>query len=157
MTVNDPIFGELRKDEFDWLGKYNILIFGRRKYVELLVDGDDKGSTPEQRELFLKFEQEKQRCIEDIEKSIYNHYCSILKNKRNYYGFDVDKVYPDISTINDLRKLVSLDTILIPEQHSINIGKIGFLFDCAWDPRNGIGVELIDNKVTAVSNQDILL
>jgi len=81
MTVNDPIFGELRKDEFDWVRKYNILIFGESKYVELSVDGNDKGPTPEQRELFLKFEQEKQSCIEDIEKSIYDHYCSILEKK----------------------------------------------------------------------------
>lgn len=156
-TLSDPIFGKLNKEELGLVRKYDIIIFGERKYVDLIVETDKDEPTPGQRETFSKFEMQKKSCIEYIEKAIYEYYSSILKDERSDLGSSADKMMPIVSDINGLKDLVFLDNILVLDPDIYGEKKMGFLFDCTWDPGHGLGVELTDNKVTAVDNQDILL
>ncbi|MDQ0395410.1 DUF6985 domain-containing protein [Labrys monachus] len=157
--LNDPVFGELDQTEWAWIRNYRVSMFGESKEVELEVEWEEPDILPstEQQETFLKFDRNKNKCFSDIENAIYKYYLSILNNLRNDLGDSADELMPIVSDVNGLKDLVSLQAIIIKPHYGIWENKIVFLLDCTWDTSLGLGVAMIDNKVTEVGEQDIVL
>src|SRR4051794_6593805 len=97
-TLNDPAFGELSRYEYGWTRKYDISIFGENKQVILRVQTYTEPSL-QQQETFSKFDQNKQLCVKEIEKSIFEYYSSILEEKREDFEDSSDELMPIVSDI----------------------------------------------------------
>jgi len=155
-TLNDPIFGELSNYEHGWSRRYGISVFGEKREVDIRIETEAE-PTQQQRETFFKFERNKESCVRDIERSIYEYYNSIIDDRRDDFGDSADEMMPIVSDIDGMGAIVSLEVILISDWDPPNDKQIGFLFDCTWDEDHGLAVELIDNEVTGVGDQDIVL
>ncbi|MDQ0393182.1 DUF6985 domain-containing protein [Labrys monachus] len=155
-TIEDPVFGKLQPRGRYLARNYDVLIFSENRNITLLVDNDDK-PTHQQQEIFIKFDRHKEKCIKDIEKSIYAYYLSILEETRSDLGDVANEEMPIVSNINELGALVPLEKIIIRDPYYYEANIMGFMFGCTWDDSHGLGVELTDNKVTGVGQQDIVL
>lgn len=53
--------------------------------------------------------------------------------------------------------MVSIEQIFIPVNTKPDMREIGFLGECSWEPEHGLGIRFINEIITEVGFQDILL
>lgn len=154
----DPDFGELCFDDI-WTGPCEIVLYGEPLLVTLVIQTfDDDPITETQRLAFREFNSHKVSIGRAVEAAVFDHYCAHLEAYRN--GFDaneVDTKAPVISQPCDLRNLVSLTEIKVMSAFDNETRQIGFIFDATFDPELGLGVLVVDGRVTEVDVQDFLL
>ena len=154
----DPDFGKLEFNEI-WTGHCEIVLYGEPLSVTLVIQTfDDDPITETQRLAFREFNSYKAPIGRAVEAAVFDHYCAHLETYRN--GFDaneVDTKAPFISGPCDLRNLVSLNEIKVMSAFDSAKRQIGFIFDATFDPELGLGVLVVDGRVTEVDVQDFLL
>jgi hypothetical protein len=144
-----------------------IIDFYGEKKVEVMIDVDlneSKRIDKIQKETFNSF----QNNIKDISKEILNTILDYYNNEEKYtYGpenIEERKIWwPNIETIDEMQKYIELEAIIIPptsQMTDIFKGRCIYItFSKKWgDPdfdEDGIGVQIINEKVTKIGYRDI--
>ncbi len=153
--MKDEIFGEIEY-EFGWSTVINIDFYGNPVEVDLKIDGEEDGQFDEGQyiayQAFMKSWKEKQQHILN---SILTYY----GQKRNELGFDIEvnKNYPLVETTSEILEMISIDAIVVPYADIFDGRDIGMAFNCSWDTENGLGIRLLNEKVTKVGYQDVAI
>jgi len=96
---------------------------------------------------------------EQVQQSILQPILDYYKQKRYELGYDIEfnEHYPLIETTDQLLNRISLVGIVVPYADIFEGRGIGLTFDCTWDMENGLGLLLINEKVTEVGYQDVAI
>lgn len=153
--INDEVFGILNYD-YLWEGKVKIKLYDIEYEVELGINGEDEeGISQLQRDSFVLYKLNENKIVNEIEKAIYNYYKSICKYEREKNDVNILSKVPDIEECFEMKKIVEHIKVGIPELDDHR--EIGILFDCTWDYDLGMGVRIINEKVTKIGVQNDVL
>ncbi len=157
-VVSDRDFGELHFDGA-WTGLCEIVFFGSRFEVELVVQTFDAAPISEtQRLAFREFNLNKASISSLVEEAVFSYYLDRLEEYRECFDADeVDAKAPRVRAVDDMQGLVSLRRIKVISAFDAGARQIGFIFDATFDPQLGLGVLVTNGSVEAVDTQDILL
>ena len=123
-----------------------------KSYVDfLLITNGAEGSIGEENYLVLW-------SVNEIVE-LNNEYAVLLyyiKNKKKL-GFSdgSDKNYPEVTSEEEIKKMIELETIVIPLAGIYDGRSVAMAFHCDWDAENGLGVLLVNEKITSIGYQDI--
>ena len=148
------VFGELTYDDYGWSGETTIDWFGEIISVDLVVSGEeDEEIDLLQCESYVKF----RIAWNSIKDDILNRVLSYYKDLRCQLGYDDDSNvdYPEITTVNDIKEKIGIDTIVVPLSDIYNGRSIALAFHCQWDDENGLGIVLVNEEVYEIGYQDI--
>ncbi|MED4402854.1 DUF2004 domain-containing protein [Metabacillus fastidiosus] len=155
MAINDSVFGELEYD-YGWVKYTTIEFCGKEAEIALMVKGEDNGKFDEEQyiaynSLMEKWEQLQQGFLQ----AILDYY----KQERQELGYDIEvnENYSQIETTNQLLEMITLVGIVVPSRDIYEERDIGITFDCTWDIENGLGIRLLNEKVTEVGYQDVAI
>lgn len=155
LHINDKVFGKLEYD-YIWSKDMEVVFLEQKIVINLMVNGDEDGEFEEEQYCAYNFLMQKwDNLQEELLKRILNYYNSI----RHELGYDIEvnKDYPFIGTTKELRQYITLTGIVIPYQGAYDGRECGIVFDCEWDSENGIGICLIDEEITEIGEQDIVM
>ena len=108
----NSIFGELTY-EYGWNGETTIDWYGEMINVDLVVSGEEDVEIDSlQCESYEKF----RLAWSDIKDSILDRVLSYYINLRNElgYGDDSNENYPAISNVDEIKNMITLDSIIVP-------------------------------------------
>ncbi|MGG2016513.1 DUF2004 domain-containing protein [Bacillus sp. S10(2024)] len=155
MIINDVVFGELKYD-YVWVKYTTIEFYGKEAEIALMVKGEEDGKFDEEQyvaynSLVRNWEQLQQGFLQ----AILDYY----KQERQELGYDIEvnENYPQIETTNQLLEKITLVGIVVPYGDIHQDRDIGITFDCTWDTENGLGLRLLNEKVTEVGYQDVAI
>lgn len=158
-SIDDKLFGELTYD-YGWNGKTDITILNKRIFIDLFINCElNEMISPNQRVAFIEFRENSLEIIKDAEEAILKYYRDVFKDYQAQLD-DLELIKekaPDISTIEELYKLVSPTTLLIDYDFNDNTNRVGILYDCTWEPEHGLAVKIENGSVVKVGFQDIVL
>ncbi|WP_294413317.1 DUF2004 domain-containing protein [uncultured Ruminococcus sp.] len=149
----NSVFGELTY-EYGWNGKTTIDWYGEMINVDLVVSGEeDEEIDSLQCESYEKFKL----AWSDIKDSILERVLSYYINLRNElgYGDDSNENYPAISNIDEIKNIITLDSIVVPLSGVYDGRSIALAFHCEWDAENGLGIILVNEEIHDIGYQDI--
>lgn len=149
----NSIFGELTY-EFGWNGETTIDWYGEIINVDLVVSGEeDEEIDSLQCESYKKF----RLAWSDIKDSILERVLSYYINLRNELGYsdDSNENYPAISDIDEIKNMITLDSIVVPLSGVYDGRSIALAFHCEWDTENGLGIILVNEEIYDIGYQDI--
>ncbi|WP_137790926.1 DUF2004 domain-containing protein [Bacillus sp. E(2018)] len=155
MIINDEVFGEL-KYNYGWSRYINIEFCGKEAEIALMVKGEEDG----------KFDQEQYIAYKSLVQNWGKLQLSFLQSILDYYkqerqelGYDIEvnENYPPIETTNQMEEMITLVGIVVPYGDIYEERDIGVTFDCTWDTENGLGLRLLNEKVTKVGYQDVAI
>lgn len=155
MTISDVIFGELEYN-YVWVRYTTIEYCGREAQIALMIKGEEDG----------KFDEEQYTAYNSLmqnwEQIQYNFLQPILdyyKQKRYELGCDVkyNENYPEIKTTDEILEMIELVGIVVSYGDIYEERDIGITFDCTWDIENGLGIRLLNEKVTETGYQDVAI
>lgn len=155
MIKNDPIFGELDYN-FVWSRNIVLQFLGEEVEVSLLIDGEEDGRFDEKQYTSYQTLVQNWQLIQlDLMQPMLDYY----KQKRHELGYDIifNENYPHVETTEQLMKMVTLDSIVVPYGEINEERDIGILFNCRWDLENGLGLRLLDEKVVDIGYQDVAI
>lgn len=154
----DEIAGELDYDS-GWCRSLSIIFFAEVVAIQLAFAADETEELePIQREAFAEFWKSKDRLLRQAEAAIFSYYQSIRADILARVPKDsADTLAPRITSQDDLRAIVRLETLYFPEGFRNERRIAGLLAGCAWDPALGLAVRFEDEKIVDVGPQDILL
>ena len=161
----DEVFGHISyEDGYGWNGEFPLEFGGSWHNIQLLVQVDeDEGTdiTDAQRNALQCFD-EKWDFIEPVLVEALIHY---YNNEEKYsYGPENEEEaalwWPDINSYGELVNAVTPETLIIPPDYLMEIGRrVYLLFDRTWGGEdlddNGIGVCFIDEKIVEIGYKDI--
>ncbi|MGP0576986.1 DUF6985 domain-containing protein [Paenibacillus peoriae] len=155
MTVNDPIFGELEYN-YSWAKDTTIHFFGKETEIALMIDGEEDGEFDEAQ--YTAYQSLMQNW-EQLQQSFLQPILDYYQQKRHELGYDTElnENYPLVETTDQLLEMITLDGIIVPYAGIYEGRDIGILFDCTWDIENGLGIRLLNEKVTEVGYQDVAI
>lgn len=149
----NSVFGELTY-EYGWNSKTTIDWYGKMINVDLVVSGEeDEEIDSLQCESYEKFKL----AWSDIKDSILERVLSYYINLRNElgYGDDSNENYPAISNIDEIKNIITLDSIVVPLSGVYDGRSIALAFHCEWDAENGLGIILVNEEIHDIGYQDI--
>ena len=121
-----------------------------------MVKGQEDGKFDEEQytaynSLMQNWEQIHQRFLQPI--------LDYYQEKRHELGYDIEfnEDYPLIETNDQLLEKITLVGIIVPYAGSFEGRDIGITCDCTWDMENGLGLRLVNEKVTEVGYQDVTI
>ncbi|WP_242141997.1 MULTISPECIES: DUF2004 domain-containing protein [unclassified Bacillus cereus group] len=155
MKINDAVFGELEYD-FVWSKDTSINFLGNEVEIALIVKGDEDGKFDEEQYVaYTSFMQNWEQLQQSFLQSILDYY----KQERQELGYDIEvnENYPLVETTNEILEMISLDGIVVPYAGIFDGRDIGITFNCTWDTENGLGIRLLNEKVTEVGYQDVAI
>lgn len=157
-VMTHPILGELDY-EFGWRRDYEYRLFGITFPITLVVPGDEGDAIePAQVEAFLGFERMKDRSPDLVLSAIFDHYLSIVDERRAMAGAELaDEIAPLVTERHQLVSLVKPTELVIQETFGSNERVVGLLFDCRWAPSLGLAVRFVNETIEEVGPQDIVL
>ncbi|MBO3756293.1 hypothetical protein J5O02_04315 [Streptococcus suis] len=145
MKLNHNVFGEIIFDEFYWTKSISLKIFGELKTIEVAIDADeDAGFEREQVESYIEFFKNINHYIQLTEKGVFQYYNEKIADQ-------------PLTEIEDIYPMVSIEQIFIPINTKPDMREIGFLGECSWEPEHGLGIRFINENITEVGFQDVLL
>ncbi|WP_147534939.1 DUF6985 domain-containing protein [Bacillus marasmi] len=155
MTINDAIFGNLEYD-YGWSRVITIDFFGKITGIDLIIDGDEDGQFDEGQ--YTAY-QSLIKNWSDLQLSILNSILTYYNKKRQELGYDIELNvnYPAVETTDQILEMISLDGIVVPYADIFEARHIGITFNCTWDTENGLGLRLLNEKVTEVGYQDVAI
>ena len=71
------------------------------------------------------------------------------------YDDNSNQDYPEIANIEELKDMIGLDAIIIPNEGIYDGRCVALAFHCSWDDENGLGVVLVDEQISEIGYQDI--
>ncbi|EJV71245.1 hypothetical protein BWGOE4_32670 [Bacillus mycoides] len=155
MIINDVVFGEIEYI-YGWVKDITIEFCEKEAEIALIVKGEKDGKFDEEQytaynSLVQNWEQLQQGFLQ----AILDYY----KQERQQLGYDIEfnENYPHIETIDQLLKRITLVGIVVPYGDINEERDIGITFDCTWDTENGLGLRLLNEKVTEVGYQDVAI
>ncbi|MDA1676140.1 DUF6985 domain-containing protein [Bacillus cereus group sp. TH152-1LC] len=155
MKINDAVFGELEYD-FVWSKDTSINFLGNEVEIALIVKGDEDGKFDEEQYVaYTSLMQNWEQLQQSFLQSILDYY----KQERQELGYDIEvnENYPLVETTNEILEMISLDGIIVPYAGIFDGRDIGITFNCTWDTENGLGIRLLNEKVTEVGYQDVAI
>ncbi|MBG9831320.1 DUF2004 domain-containing protein [Bacillus wiedmannii] len=155
MKINDAVFGELEYD-FVWSKDTSINFLGNEVEIALIVKGDEDGKFDEEQYVaYTSLMQNWEQLQQSFLQSILDYY----KQERQELGYDIEvnENYPLVETTNEILEMISLDGIVVPYAGIFDGRDIGITFNCTWDTENGLGIRLLNEKVTEVDYQDVAI
>ncbi|MCR6846865.1 DUF2004 domain-containing protein [Bacillus sp. IBL03825] len=155
MKINDAVFGELEYD-FVWSKDTSINFLGNEVEIALIVKGDEDGKFDEEQYVaYTSLMQNWEQLQQSFLQSILDYY----KQERQELGYDIEvnENYPLVETTNEILEMISLDGIVVPYAGIFDGRDIGITFNCTWDTENGLGIRLLNEKVTEVGCQDVAI
>ncbi|MDA1653092.1 DUF6985 domain-containing protein [Bacillus cereus group sp. TH150LC] len=155
MKINDAVFGELEYD-FVWSKDTSINFLGNEVEIALIVKGDEDGKFDEEQYVaYTSLMQNWEQLQQSFLQSILDYY----KQERQELGYDIEvnENYPLVETTNEILEMISLDGIAVPYAGIFDGRDIGITFNCTWDTENGLGIRLLNEKVTEVGYQDVAI
>ncbi|MGM0923932.1 MAG: DUF6985 domain-containing protein [Bacillota bacterium] len=155
MTINDPIFGELEY-EYGWSKENTIKFFGKETDIALMIDGEEDGNFEEAQ--YTAYQSLMQKW-EELQLSILQPILDYYNQKRHELGYDIEvnENYPLVETTDQILEMISLDGIVVPYAGIYEGRDMGITFNCIWDTENGLGLRLLNEKVTEVGYQDVAI
>lgn len=155
--MKDELFGELSYD-YLWEGKIKIRLYETEYELKLNIDGEDDDEIRQiQRESFIFYKKNENNIAKQIEEKIYDYYKSIYKYIRERNDINILKKAPDVTNYFDMKKLITPITLCIPYLDDDENREIDILFECAWDFDLGMGVRIVNEKVTKIGVQNDVL
>ncbi len=154
MTIKDPIFGELEYN-YIWCKYTQIQFLDKEVEISISINGEESGEFDTKQYESYNFLMDEWKNIQyRILPSILNYY----QEKRKELGYDLEfnAFYPAIETLEELIENITFVGINIPHAGIFASRSIGLAFDCTWDEENGIGINLLDEKIDKVGYQDII-
>ncbi|MCU5113117.1 MULTISPECIES: DUF6985 domain-containing protein [Bacillus cereus group] len=155
MKINDAVFGELEYD-FVWSKDTSINFLGNEVEIALIVKGDEDGKFDEEQYVaYTSLMQNWEQLQQSFLQSILDYY----KQERQELGYDIEvnENYPLVEATNEILEMISLDGIVVPYAGIFDGRDIGITFNCTWDTENGLGIRLLNEKVTEVGYQDVAI
>ncbi|URZ17981.1 DUF6985 domain-containing protein [Clostridium felsineum] len=155
--MKDELFGQLNYD-YLWEGKTQIRLYETEYELNLNVDGEEDEEIKQiQKESFIFYKKYENNIAKQIEEEIYNYYKSIYKYIRERNDVNILKKAPDVTNYLDIKKLIKPITLCIPYLDDDENREIDILFECTWDFDLGMGVRIINEKVTKIGIQSDVL
>jgi len=153
--MKDTIFGDIEY-ELGWSRVIKVDFFESETQVALIIDGEEAGQFDEGQ--YIAY-QAFMKSWKDIQQHILNSILTYYGQKRNELGFDIEvnKNYPLVETTSDILEMISIDAIVVPYADILDGRDIGMTFNCSWDTENGLGIRLLNEKVTKVGYQDVAI
>lgn len=155
----DEVFGEVVYEDL-WIGITDIIMYGKSRNINLSIYGEENEEfTFNQKDAFTQFRANMSTIIKEAECAIFKYYLENFENDRAMQSDheELETIAPPISSIEELRKLVSPTNLLIRYDFEDGIRRVGILCDCAWEPKHGVGVSIENEKVIEIGFQDIVL
>ncbi|WP_242214123.1 DUF2004 domain-containing protein [Bacillus cereus group sp. BfR-BA-01383] len=155
MIINDVVFGEIEYT-YGWVKDITIEFCGKEAEIALMIKGEENGNFDEEQYIaYNSLLQNWERLQQVFLQAILDYY----KQERQQLGYDIEfnENYPHIGTINQLLKMITLVGIVVPYGDINEERDIGITFDCTWDAENGLGLRLLNEKVTEVGYQDVAI
>ena len=152
--MNSVVFGELQY-EYGWNGKVTLDWYGESREIDLLISGEaDEEIDPLQCDSFQTFNE----SWTVIEESLLNEILSYYVDLRADLGYsdNSNEEYPEITDNEEIKKMITLDMVVIPLSGIYNGRSVGLAFSCDWNPENGLGVLLVDEKINEIGYSDIV-
>ena len=149
----------MEKNDIFWEGSIQLTewekFFGNKLDVKLNVGGDSIVEViTEIHENTFNYFVEKQANILDIAiNEIYLNYPSWQEE----YGYDEDEklsLMPNLTCIEDLKKLIKPQKIYIMDVETDNIAYCGIEFQCRWDEEHGLGLMIHKSRIVKVGGAD---
>lgn len=155
MTINDVIFGELEYD-YGWSRVNSIDFFGNATEIDLIIDGEEDGQFDEGQ--YTAY-QSLMGNWNDLQLNLLNSILTYYNQKRQELGYDIElnENYPVVVTTIQILEMISLDGIVVPFGDIFEARHIGITFNCTWDTESGLGLRLLNEKVTEVGYQDVAI
>ncbi|KIL43108.1 DUF6985 domain-containing protein [Jeotgalibacillus campisalis] len=155
MTTKNAIFGEI-EFKTGWSRVIIVNFFEHATEVDLIIDGEEDGQFDEGQ---YRAYQSLLNNWNDVQQQILKSVLTYYQQKRNELGFDIEvnNNYPLVETTNEILKMISIDGIVVPYADIYDGRDIGITFNCSWDTENGLGIRLLNEKVTKVGYQDIAI
>ncbi|WP_397537132.1 DUF2004 domain-containing protein [Rummeliibacillus pycnus] len=155
MIIKDVVFGEL-KYNYGWVKYTTIEFCGKEVEIALMVKGEEDGKFDEEQYIaYNSLVQNWEKLQQGFLQAILDYY----KQERQELGYDIEvnENYPQIETTNQLLEVITLVGIVVSYGDIYEERDIGITFDCTWDTENGLGIRLINEKVTEVGYQDVAI
>ena len=87
--------------------------------------------------------------------AILAEYPTIRRSYLDAYGDeDVDDILPEISSVDELKKLIGLYNVNIHQVSKNSIPYVGYEFGCAWDDEHGLGILIHEKRMIKVGYAD---
>lgn len=149
----NSIFGELEY-EYGWNGNTNLDWYGNNINVEVVIAGEEDEEIDEtQCESYQEFIKNWEKIKEVLLDSILSYYVN-LRDELGYSN-DSNENYPEITNSIDLKEKITLDSIVIPLSGIYDGRSVALAFHCDWDEENGLGVVLVNEKISDIGYNDI--
>lgn len=134
-------------------------MFGKKHEIILSIDGEeDANFSPIQREAYTNFMTNMGEIMNAVELDILEYYEEHFEEYRDMADeAEADRIAPEISTVEELGKLVIPTQLIVRRVRKNGVRRIGLVCDCTWDIDNGVGVRIEDEKVEEVYYQDIVV
>ncbi|MED1568084.1 DUF6985 domain-containing protein [Bacillus paramycoides] len=155
MRINDSVFGKLEYD-FIWSKDTTISFFGNEVGIALIVKGDESAQFNE--EQYVAYTSLMQNW-EHLQQSFLQPILEYYKQERHELGYDIEvnESYPLVETTDQILEMLNLDGIIVPYAGIFEGRDIRITFKCTWDIENGLGLRLLDEQVTEVGYQDVVI
>jgi len=155
MKINDVGFGELEYN-YGWVKYTTIEFCGKEAEIALMVKGEEDGKFDEEQYIaYNSLVQNWEQLQQGFLQAILDYYK--LERQELGYDIEVNENYPQIETTNQLLEMITLVGIVVPYGDINEDRDIGITFDCTWDTENGLGLRLLNEKVTEVGYQDVAI
>lgn len=153
--MEDELFGELSYD-YLWEGKTKVKLYGNEYEVGLGINGEEDDRIAQiQKDSYIIYKKNENEITKEIELAIYNYYKEIYKYEREKNDINILNKVPDVTNYLDMKKLITPIKLCIPELD--NDREIDILFECTWDFDLGMGIRIVNEKVTKIGVQNDVL
>lgn len=101
-----------------------------------------------------------QNCVTQAENGIVGYYNSIIDEVIDRLDSDSNfgqKLLNAKNNPSEIFKFLTVKQIMIPMNFDDNTREAGFICDCEWDIENGVGIKYINEQISEIGFQDILL
>ena len=108
-------------------------------------------------ELYQQFTADPERSANQVLEAIFRYYQSVIENYRsamqNMDGLDV--IAPRIKSIDDLRPLMTFQSLSVFGSEVTRKLSIGLGFHCSWEGEHGLGLRWAGGKVEEVGTAEV--
>lgn len=102
------------------------------------------------------FYDNQDKVLDALCTGIIQHYPKLM-DKYNVKNFDTELGFPELKSINEVKKIIGIGNIHILHYKKNNYSYIGFECGCPWDEEHGLGVIMYKDRVIDVGSADISL
>lgn len=163
MQITQPEF--MLKDDLWWTTTAVLPTWQARKSassniaVQILFapEGrDDEALTGSEISSIVWVIQNEASILQSLLDSLFYQYPS-LQEQYDCSEWEKAQCMPDIESIDDLCKLINLDSVNVHPVSKNGIPYAGFEFRCTWDSEHGLGVLMHGNRTVEIGGADTVI